>query len=133
MAQNKVICDTDVLIDFWDVSKKRHFKTKEILEQKIGLDNIILSGITKMELLNGATNKSEQNKINHNLSRFNIALINNEITLEAFSLFEKYKLSHGLTIPDCLIAATALITKLELFTYNNKDFKFITHLKLFEY
>jgi predicted nucleic acid-binding protein len=57
MAKNKIVCDTDVMIDYWDVSSKRHIQTKLILEEKIGLDNIYLSAITKMELLMGASNK----------------------------------------------------------------------------
>ena len=27
MAKEKVICDTDVLIDFWDAKSKRHIET----------------------------------------------------------------------------------------------------------
>ncbi len=69
--------------------------------------------------------------VNKKLSRFNIALINNDITLEAFELLQTYRLSHGLALPDCLIAATAKITELVLFTYNTKDYKLIAELKLF--
>lgn len=131
MAKKKVICDTDVMIDYLDVSKKRHASTKEVLDKEILLDNVVLSAITKMELLLGTTNKADFNKINKKLNRFNIALINNDITLEAFELLQTYRLSHGLALPDCLIAATAKITELALFTYNTKDYKFIAGLKLF--
>ena len=85
-----------------------------------------------MELLMGAANKSEETKIKKNLNRFNIALINNEITMEAMQLFDAYWLSHGIAIPDCFIGSTAKILNLELFTYNLKDFKYIQKLKLFE-
>ena len=132
MAKEKIICDTDVLIDFWDISQKRHKETKEIVEQKIGLDNIVISVITKMELLQGAQNKLEENKIIKKLHRFNISLINHEITLAALDFFQTYHLSHGLAIPDCIIAATSSVTGLELFTYNTKDFKFIKELKLYK-
>ncbi len=91
----------------------------------------MLSAVTKMELMFGATNKADMTRITKKLSRFNIALINNEITLQAFDLLQNYRLSHGLSIPDSTIAATALIANLELFTYNTKDFKFISHLKLY--
>lgn len=131
MAKKKVIYDTDVMIDYLDVSKKRHASTKEVLDKEILLDNVVLSAITKMELLLGTTNKADFNKINKKLNRFNIALINNDITLEAFELLQTYRLSHGLALPDCLIAATAKITELALFTYNTKDYKFIAGLKLF--
>jgi predicted nucleic acid-binding protein len=132
MATKKIICDTDVLIDYWDISQKRHKETKEIVEKKIGLDNVVISAITKMEILQGAQNKTDEKKIIKNLHRFNIALINNDITLEAIDFFEKYHLSHGLAIPDCFIAATSSVTSLELFTYNIKDYKFIPKLKLYK-
>ncbi len=132
MAKNKVVCDTDVMIDYWNISSKRHSQTKTILEDKIGLDNIVISAITKMELLMGAGNKSEESKIKRNLNRFNIALINNDITTEAVALFETYRLSQGLAIPDCFIGATAKIMNLELFTYNLKDYRFMSKLRLFD-
>ncbi len=132
MAKNKIVCDTDVMIDYWDVSSKRHSQTKTILEDKVGLDNIVISAITKMELLMGASNKAEESKIRKKLNRFNIALINNEITEEAILIFETYRLSHGLAIPDCFIGSTAKIMNLELFTYNLKDYRFMSKLKLFD-
>lgn len=132
MAKDKIVCDTDVMIDYWNTSSKRYSQTKTILEDKIGLDNVVISAITKMELLTGAINKAEEQKIRKKLNRFNIALINHEITLEAISLFETYRLSQGLTIPDCFIGATAKIMELELFTYNLKDYKFMSKLRLFD-
>jgi predicted nucleic acid-binding protein len=132
MAKIKVVCDTDVMIDYWDVSSKRHSQTKTIIEEKIGLDNIVISAITKMELLMGAKNKTEESIIKKKLGRFNIALINNDITILAIELFETYRLSQGLAIPDCFIGSTARILNLELFTYNLKDFRYMSELKLFE-
>lgn len=79
----------------------------------------------------GATNKSEMQSIIRSLTRFNIALINNDITIQAISLLQRYKLSHGLLLADSMIAATALITNLELYTYNIKDFVFISGLKMY--
>lgn len=66
------------------------------------------------------------------LGRFNVALINNEITLQAFDLLQRYRLSHGMALPDSFIAATAMVTEMKLFTYNIKDFKFISSLKFFK-
>lgn len=133
MAEKKIICDTDVMIDYWDMKQVRHISTKKILEEKIGLGNIVLSAITKMELMSGATNKLEMDKINKKLSRFNIALINNEITLKAFQLLHLYHLSHKLSLPDSFIASTAIIAQLELFSYNRRDFKYLPHLVLFKH
>lgn len=71
----------------------------------------------------GAISKNYMAKISKKLNRFNIVLINNQITIQSFDLIHKYRLSHGLS--------TAIIADLELFTYNTKDFKFISGLKLF--
>lgn len=132
MAKKQVVCDTDVMIDYWDASCKRHTATKHTLQTEIGLDNVVISAITKMELLMGAGNKTEEIKIRKKLLRFNTALINDDITTEALELFEIYRLSHGLSIPDCFIAAFAKVMQLELFTYNLRDYKFINNLSLLE-
>lgn len=132
MATERVICDTDVIIDHWNISNTRHIQTKNILENSIGIDKVILSGVTQMELLVGAMNKSELARINSNLKQFNIMMINNGINLLAVELLQEYKLSHGLALPDALIAATSLFTQFQLFTYNVKDYKFIKGLKLYQ-
>ncbi len=47
-------------------------------------------------------------------------------------LMENYSLSHKLSIPDALIASTALVYKIDLYTLNLKDFYFIENLNLYE-
>jgi hypothetical protein len=44
---------------------------------------------------------------------------------------EQYSLSHKLSLPDALIAATALVYDVPLYTMNLKDFRFIPKLKLY--
>ena len=131
MAEKKIICDTDVMIDYWDSNNPRYSITKTTLENSIELDHVMLSAITKMELMLGAISKNDMAKISKKLNRFDIVLINYAITIQSFDLIEKYRLSHGLSLPDSIIASTALIADLELFTYNTKDFKFVSGLKLF--
>jgi predicted nucleic acid-binding protein len=132
VAKKTVICDTDVMIDYWNVNSQRHNATKNVLENLISLHNVMLSAMTKMELIMGASNKNELNRINKNIHQFNLALIDDNITQSAIQLLQNYRLSHGLAIPDSLIAATALILQVELFTYNVKDYKFIDSLMLYE-
>jgi predicted nucleic acid-binding protein len=103
MAAEQVICDTDVMIDFWDCKNQRHSATKNIIEGTIGIDNVILTAITKIELLKGAINKTDIQKISKRLLRFNIELI------------EAYSLSNGLALPDSFVAATAMTMNLRLF------------------
>jgi predicted nucleic acid-binding protein len=131
VAKKTIVCDTDVMIDYWNENNQRHLSTKRVIESQIGSDNVILSAITQMELMIGAFNKSELNRINKNIHQFNIALLDDSITRSAIHLLNNYKLSHGLALPDALIAATALILDVELFTYNIKDYKFIDDLELY--
>ena len=48
-----------------------------------------------------------------------------------YELMSRYSLSHKVSIPDMLIAATAISHELELYTLNTKDFKFIPELNLY--
>ena len=132
MEQKKIVCDSDVMIDYWDAKNPRYDLVTSILQDRIGLSNVVLSAITKMELLLGATNKNDLARINKELAPFNISLINNVICQKALSLIQKYSLSHGLTLPDSLIASTAIITGTNLFTYNTKHYKFISDLTLYD-
>ena len=131
MAAKQVICDTDVMIDFWEDKNDRRKATRKTIEITIGIDNVISSAITKIELLKGAINKADIQRISKRLSRFNIELINADITLKTFSLIEKYSLSNGLALPDSFVAATAMVMDLQLFTYNVRDYKFIDGLSLY--
>jgi predicted nucleic acid-binding protein len=84
-----------------------------------------------MELIAGAANKAELKLLNKNIHRFNILLINPQITSIALNLVEAYRLSHKIDIPDAIIAASALYSNLTLFTYNLRDYRFIDNLRLF--
>jgi hypothetical protein len=52
-----------------------------------------------MELMLGATNKADMAAIAKKLNRFNVALINNGITLQAFDLLENYRLATDFCYP----------------------------------
>jgi predicted nucleic acid-binding protein len=127
-----IICDSDTLIDYLNSTSARHKNTVSIIESNIRIENVLVSVISKMELLAGATNKKQQNEIVKHLNGFSTALINDKVATKAFELFLKYHLSHKLMIPDAIIAATAIEADVPLFTYNLKDFKFINGLKLFK-
>ena len=127
MENVKILWDTDVIIEYL----KGNEAIKDILNNLENAD-IALSAITLMELYYGALNKRELNKIKRALSEFNILPLNEEITEIAINLIEKYSKSHGLKIPDALIASTAIYYDLSLWTYNIKDFRFIENLSLFK-
>ena len=47
-------------------------------------------------------------------------------------IVEKYCLSHKTDLEDAIIAATAILHRIELYTLNLKDFVFIPEIKLFQ-
>lgn len=122
-----ILCDTDIFIE---ALKNNPDAIKAL--RGIGFKNIALSSITVMELYFGAINKRELNKIKSRLQMQKIIKIDQDITEIATNLVEKYAKSHGLHIPDALIAATAISYRMDLLTYNVKDFKFIDSLSLYD-
>ena len=120
-----ILCDTNVIIEILKGNKR----TINIIES-IGLENIAISSVTVMELYFGALNKRELNKIKKHLQALNIVHFDTDISESAVKLIERFSKSHGLQIPDAIIAATAMTSKIKLFTLNLKDFKYIDGLKL---
>jgi predicted nucleic acid-binding protein len=59
--------------------------------------------------------------------------LNDFISTIAVDLLRQYRLSHGLLIPDALIAATALYLNMDFATKNQRDYRFIENLKLLPY
>ena len=80
----------------------------------------------------GALNKKELHKIKKCIYSLNVHQIDSYISEIAIELIEEYSKSHNLMIPDAIIAATAILQQIELFTYNTKDFHFIKELKLYK-
>ncbi|MBX2928486.1 MAG: type II toxin-antitoxin system VapC family toxin [Saprospiraceae bacterium] len=122
-----VLCDTNVVIEFY---KNNTAIVAEL--RKIGQANLAVSFVTAGELIYGAINKRELQQILKDLAHLIDFHANEDICRGAVSLMEKYSLSHKLTLPDALIAATALYYDLPLYTLNLKDFRFIPNLKFYQ-
>ncbi len=121
-----ILCDTNILIEFY---KNKPNIIGEL--RNIGQRNLAISAITQAELYFGAINKTELQKIRQHLSLLNLIPLNNEVSREFIILMEKYSLSHKLSIPDALIASTAIALQKELYTLNTRDFRFISGLRLY--
>ncbi len=121
-----ILCDTDIFIEAF---KNNALATG--LLSRIGFQNIALSAITLMELYFGALNKRELAKIKSRLQKLEIINLDQKISETAINMIERYAKSHGLHIPDALIAATAICRGMQLLTYNVKDFKFVEEIRLY--
>jgi len=109
----KVLIDTCIFIDIFRGNR-------ELLEKIIKLPNSFINSIIYMELIQGAGNKAELEKILKFLKRFKMILIDEAISQKAMELIVCYNLSHNLLLADSIIAATCLTKRLRLFTLNKK-------------
>ncbi len=121
-----ILCDTNIIIELY---KNNPPIISEL--RKIGAKQIAISTITQAELYYGALNKRELQRIKKHLGQLNILAVDISVSEQFIQLMENYALSHKLTIPDALIAATALVHNLDLYTLNQKDFRFISKLRLY--
>jgi len=125
-VSNNIMLDTNVLIEVLK-NNQQTIKKVESLSPPL-----FVSVISAMELIYGALNKQELKKLQQFLSLFTIIELNEKISKQAFSLITQYAKSHTLDIPDALIAASCLESNKTLFTYNRKDFRFISKLTLLD-
>ena len=122
-----ILCDTNILIEF--------YKNNEVVIsalQEIGLPELAVCVITVGELYFGARDRRELLKIKKHLASLRQIPMDQETSELALSLLETYALSHRLSLPDAVIAATALRNDLSLYTINVKDFRFIAGLSLYQ-
>jgi tRNA(fMet)-specific endonuclease VapC len=123
-----ILCDTNILIEFY---KNNPEIVNEL--QRIGTASLAISVVTQAELYFGAIDKAELLKIQKHLNLLHNFTIDNQVSIQFIQLMERYALSHKLTIPDALIAATALVNNVSLYTLNVKDFRFIEGINLHLY
>ena len=121
-----MVVDTTVFVDLFRQDVKA---SKFLLNTK---ESLILSRVVLMELLRGLKSKREIKIMAKQLKALGIEVleINENISMIAGDLFEKYYHSYGLGIMDALVAASAIVTKDTLISHNIKHFTFIKELKL---
>ena len=120
-----ILCDTNIFIEVYKSNPDIISNLKSI-----GSDNLAVSIITKTELYFGARNKKELAAIKAQLQHCECFSLGAKECSIFIRLMESYSLSHKPSIPDMLIAATALTHDLELYTLNIKDFSFIPDLTI---
>lgn len=123
------IFDTDILINVG----RGDAEAINCLNDYSKISTQAISVVTQMELIVGCRNKIELRQLKIFFKHFQILQITSQISETAADLLEQYRLSHGLLIPDALIAATAIENSENFITKNQKDFRFIKGLSLLPY
>jgi predicted nucleic acid-binding protein len=119
------LIDTDILIDASrGVADSVNFLTTQHAQ------GIQVSIITAMELTAGCRNASELSQIQQFVSGITVSPITEAISQTAHELMERFTLSHGLQIPDALIASTAMEHELTLYSKNIRHFRMIPDLSV---
>lgn len=121
-----MIFDTDILI--WYL--RGNDKAVDLLVDSMPFS---ISIVTYIELLQGARNKLEMDKIKKSFAEMgvNIIPISVDISMKAVEFVEAYALNNGMKLADALIAGTCVETKLPLYTANDKHYKMIDGLKIY--
>lgn len=119
-----MLFDTNIFIYL----EKQNSKAIKLIE---GTDNIHISAITYMELIQGASTKNKARLVERLLQAFEIGILdlNENTSIVARLLIKQHAQSHALSLGDALIAATAINANLELVTANYRDFRFISGLE----
>ena len=81
-----------------------------------------------MELLMGCRDRADLEGIQRFLATFEVIWPEASEFAAAYGLLLTHRLSSGLDIPDCLVAATALARNARLYTFNLKHFQVVPGL-----
>ena len=119
------LLDTTVLID---LSRGKIAAADFFDNERQAGTELFVSVVSAMELIVGCRNKAEVAKAEKQIADFQLVQLNPAMSQKAYDLVLTYNKSHGMMIPDALIAATALLESLELMSENVRHFTMIPDL-----
>jgi len=122
-----IILDSCILIEIQRGNKAIIEKIYEYNQHDLFTTPIVVA-----EFYRGARNKQEFSQCKRLIKKFSVLAINKEVTEVFTDFFDKFAISHRPSIPDMLIAATAIHYNFSIFTLNKKDFRFINNLTLID-
>ncbi len=123
--EERFLIDTNILIYFLSNQiPESHLK----FIKKILTESFNISTITKIELLGWQKiDAKSKAKIENFLKNSDVYYIDKIIETKAIELKQEYKIA----IPDALIVSTALVNEFTLVSRNEKDFKKINKIKIY--
>lgn len=126
---DRLLIDTDILVDV-----ARGIVQADCFLTEVGKHrDLAISSVTEMELIIGCRNKGELSQLDVFLRRYERLPVTEPVSRLATELLRRFRLSHGLLIPDALIAATAATAGIAFVSKNRKHYEFIPDLSLVTY
>jgi len=114
----RCLIDTDVIVDHLRGEEKARDFLKQIKAEET---DILCSVITKAEIYSGVRPKEEE-RVAGLLNSMEEVLIDGEMAVAAGRYKNRFHASHGLLLPDALIAASAKQVGAVLVTLNKKHY-----------
>ena len=128
-TRKKCLVDTSVLIALF----RKNEDAKVALNTFIANDTYICD-VTFLEILVGCFTIEKREYGIKLLERYGLLKINEKISDKSIQLMKRYCIQRPgqpmLRLADCLIAAFAAYHKMELLTFNKKDFDFIQEIAI---
>lgn len=121
-----ILVDTDVLVD----CLRGTDAARQWLESSG--ETLGIPGVVAMELVVGCRNRAELQRLQRFLQTFTVVWPEASEFSQAYDLLTTHRPTSGISIPDCLIAATALARNAPLYTFNVKHFDAIDGLDVRE-
>lgn len=119
--------DTDVLVD----SLRGHEAAQRWLQSSAD-QQFQIPGVVAMELVVGCRDQVDLRQAQKLLSTYTVVWAESAEFAQTFTILSKYRLKHGVSVPDCLIAAMSISRKARLYTFNRKHYQPIQGLDVLE-
>lgn len=120
-----ILLDSDVLIDLL----RQYPPAISWFDTLPDGEVLMLSGYVMMELIQGCKNRTEQERLQRDLTAYRVIWPAPDDCDEALVVFTKYRLSHNAGLLDTLIGQTAISLAIPLHTFNKKHYHFIPRLQ----
>lgn len=112
----EMLVDTDILIDYL------RGRGEAALFIEDNFSQLHVSSISVAELYQGVRDGAEREALREMLEVFRILELTKTIAVQGGLLRRQYGKSHGSGLADCLIASTAIVHEMTLFTLNLKHY-----------
>ena len=125
----KCLVDTSVLVALF-----RKNEAAKVALNSLTADETYVCDVTFLEMLAGCSTSEKRDYTLDALEEYKLLKNNEKISDKSMQLMKRYCIQRSgqpmLRLADCLIAAFSIHHKMELLTFNKKDFEFIQGISI---